>query len=241
MKLYFECNNGISGDMAVAALLDLGADRLKMEEAFESLDLDNEFSYNIKQVQVNAITATDFNVILKNDKTNHHRNLKDIITIIEKAKVSEKAMALAKKIFQIVAEAEAKVHKLPIEEVHFHEVGAIDSIADILGFAVLYDNLNPEKVYFSTLSEGQGSVKCQHGLLSVPVPAVCEIVKRFQIPVRITENDGEMITPTGAAIVAALYSPEKLTNDIIINKIGCGAGKRKYPNPVLRVMDVEER
>ncbi|MCR5262025.1 MAG: LarC family nickel insertion protein [Candidatus Gastranaerophilales bacterium] len=241
MKLYFDCGNGISGDMAVAALLDLGADRLKMEEAFQSLELENEFLYDIKQVQVNAISATDFDVILKNDKTHHHRNLKDINEIIAKAKVSEKARTLAKKIFQIVAEAEAKVHKLPVDEVHFHEVGAIDSIADILGFAVLYDDLNPEKVYFSSLTEGQGSVMCQHGQLSVPVPAVCEIVKSFQIPIRITENDGEMITPTGAAIVAALYSPEKLTTDFVINKTGYGAGKRKYPNPVLRVMDIEER
>ena len=110
-----------------------------------------------------------------------------------------------------------------------------------LYFAVLYDNLNPNKVYFSTLSEGQGSVMCQHGELSVPVPAVCEIVSRYQIPIRITDNQGEMITPTGAAIVAALFNEEKLPNEFIIEKVGYGRGKRPYKNPTLRVMKIKEK
>ena len=135
-----------------------------------------------------------------------HRNLDDVYEIINKAEITLNAKELAKKIFKIVAEAESKVHNKDILQIHFHEIGAIDSIVDIVSFAVLYDNLNPNKVYFSTLTEGQGSVMCQHGELSVPVPAVCEILSKYQILIRISDNQGEMITPTGAAIVAALFN-----------------------------------
>lgn len=260
MNLYFECGNGISGDMSVAALLDLGADRKKLEKALDSMNLNNEFSYEIKEVKVNSIKATDFDVILKypqehnhnephnahhqghhhhhHDMEHHHRNLKDVTEIIDKSDMTDSARTLAKKIFAIVAEAESDVHGLPIEEVHFHEVGAIDSIADIVAFSVLLDDLNPEKVYFNTLTEGQGTVICRHGAMSVPVPAVCAIVSKYKIPIKITPNEGEMITPTGAAIAAALYSEEKLPENFIIQKTGNGAGKRPYPNPVLRIFQV---
>ncbi len=240
-NLYFECNNGISGDMSVAALLDLGASREKLDKALNSMNLNNEFSYIIKDVKVNSIKATDFDVILKEHHSHehdhhHHRNLKDVIEIIEKADTTDSAKDLAKRIFTIVAEAESKVHNLPLDEVHFHEVGAIDSIADIVSFAVLFDDINPEKIYFSALTEGQGTVECQHGLMNVPVPAVCEISAKYRLPLKITQNNGEMVTPTGAAIAAALYNGEKLPEEIIIEKIGNGAGKRHYSNPVLRVI-----
>ena len=123
--------------------------------------------------------------------------------------------------------------------IHFHEIGAIDSIVDIVSFAVLYDDLNPEKVYFSTLTDGQGFVMCQHGKIQVPVPAVCEIASAYSLPIRITENDGEMVTPTGAAIAAALYTGEKLAEEFVIEKVGYGAGKRNYENPILRVMKIK--
>ncbi len=252
MKIYFECNSGISGDMSVAALLDLGADRTKLEKALNSMNLNNEFSYKITKVSINAIQATDFDVIISehkddhhhhhDDKTHHHhehRNLKDIYEIINKADMTQSAKTLSKKIFEIVATAEAEVHGKDISEVHFHEVGAIDSIADIVSFAVLYDDLAPDKAYFSTLTEGQGTIECQHGTLNIPVPAVCAIAKKYKLPIKITDNKGEMITPTGAAIVAALYTGEKLPSEIIIKNIGSGAGKRKYKNPILRVMLIE--
>lgn len=200
---------------------------------------------------VNAISTTDFDVILpehKHHEHNHehnhehhheHRNLNDVNEIIDKAEISENAKNLAKKIFKIVAEAESKVHNKDISEIHFHEIGAIDSIVDIVSFAVLYDNLRPEKVYFSTLTEGQGTVTCQHGELSVPVPAVCEIVSKYEIPIKITNNQGEMITPTGAAIVASLYTGESLPEEFVIKKVGYGRGKRPYKNPILRVMKIK--
>ena len=153
--------------------------------------------------------------------------------------MSESARELAKKIFRIVAEAEAQVHGKDISQVHFHEVGAIDSIADIISFAVLFDDLKPEKVYFSTLTEGQGIIECQHGTLNIPVPAVCAITSKYFIPLRISDNIGEMVTPTGAAIAASLFTGEKLPEEFIIKKVGTGAGKRKYKNPVLRVMVIE--
>lgn len=252
MNLYFECKSGISGDMSVAALLDLGASREKLDKALSSMKLENEFSYVISKKPVNAIMATDFDVILPECHHEHHhehshehhhhhehRNLDDVNAIIDKAEMSENAKNLAKKIFKIVAEAEGKVHGKEIKDVHFHEVGAIDSIADIVSFAVLYDDLNPENVYFSTLSDGQGFVCCQHGKIPVPVPAVCEIASAYGLPLKITDNDGEMVTPTGAAIVAALYTGKNLPNEIIIQKVGYGAGKRPYENPILRVMNIK--
>lgn len=257
MNLYFECKSGISGDMSVGALLDLGADREKLEKALFSMNLDNEFKYIISKISVNSIMTTDFDVILSQKEhhchaeeehhghehcghySHEHRNLDDINQIIDRAEATEGAKKLAKRIFEIVAEAESKVHGKSINDVHFHEVGAIDSIVDIVSFAVLFDDLNPEKVYFSTLTEGQGSVMCQHGRLPVPVPAVCEIAAKYALPIKITNNDGEMITPTGAAIVAALYTGENLPEKIIIEKTGYGRGKRPYENPILRIMKLK--
>lgn len=244
-NLYFECGNGISGDMSVGALLDLGASRDKLETALKSMGLDEEFTYKISEVKVNSIKATDFDVIIKehhhdhhghDSHHHHHRNLSDVISIIDKADTTKNAKNLAKKIFTIVAEAESKVHGLPIDEVHFHEVGAIDSIVDIVSFSVLFDDLGVNKVYFKSLTEGQGTVECQHGVMNVPVPAVYEIASKYKLPLKITDNEGEMITPTGAAIAAALYTGEKLHETMTIEKVGNGAGKRPYKNPVLRVI-----
>ena len=244
-NLYFECGNGISGDMSVGALLDLGASRDKLETALKSMGLDEEFTYKISEVKVNSIKATDFDVIIKehhhdhhghDSHHHHHRNLSDVISIIDKADTTKNAKNLAKKIFTIVAEAESKVHGLPIDEVHFHEVGAIDSIVDIVSFSVLFDDLGVNKVYFKSLTEGQGTVECQHGVMNVPVPAVYEIASKYKLPLKITDNEGEMITPTGAAIAAALYTGEKLPETMTIEKVGNGAGKRPYKNPVLRVI-----
>ncbi len=244
MNLYFECFNGISGDMAVAALLDLGADKEKLEKALCSMNLNDEFDFVISKKFVNAIITTDFDVILKkhemhcSEHHHEHRNLNDVNLIIDKADISDNAKNLAKKIFRIIAEAESKVHGKDINDVHFHEVGAVDSIIDIVSFCVLFDELAPQKVYFSALTDGQGEVECRHGIIPVPVPAVCEIVSKYKIPLNISDVKGEMITPTGAAIVAALYNGEKLPEGFIINKTACGRGKRSYPCPILRVMSI---
>jgi hypothetical protein len=140
-----------------------------------------------------------------------------------------------------VARAEAKAHGLGLQEVHFHEVGAVDSIVDIVAAAVCIDNLNIQDVVVSELYEGTGHVKCQHGILPVPVPAVVNILAENGLPIRITDVRGEMITPTGAAIAAALKTKDSLPRGYIIRKIGIGAGKKDFPKAnVVRAYLIDE-
>ena len=155
-----------------------------------------------------------------------HRNLYDIYTIIDRLQSSDKVKQLARRIFEIVAEAESKAHGLPIDQVHFHEVGAIDSIVDIISTAVCLDNLGIEKVIVSPLAEGQGYVRCQHGTLPVPVPATANIAQAYGLKLRFTETPGEMVTPTGAAIAAALGTGASMPKNYRIVKIGIGAGNK---------------
>lgn len=157
-----------------------------------------------------------------------HRHLKDVEAVIDGTDMTESARALAKKIFRIVAEAESKAHNLPIEEVHFHEVGAIDSIVDIISAAVCFDSLNITNVIVPKLSEGTGTVRCQHGVLPVPVPATLNIVTAYHMPLEIMDAKGEYVTPTGAAIAAALATSHSLPASFTILKTGLGAGKRDY-------------
>ncbi len=274
--LYLECNYGISGDMAVASLLDAGADRTALEEALASIPAKG-FKTEIKRVEKNGISCLDFNVILDSAHENHdhdmnylfghesaeheelghcqengetphehshsaqhehhhgeqvhhheHRNLHDVLEIIDKTKMTQNARNLAHKIFEIIAKAESKAHSKPVEEVQFHEVGAIDSIVDVLALSVCFDSLNVEKVFVPFLCEGTGTVRCQHGILPVPVPAVLNIAKDFSIPLKIIGERGEFVTPTGAAFVAAVATDFCLPQDFILKKIGMGAGKRDY-------------
>ncbi|MCM1204893.1 MAG: DUF111 family protein [Bacteroidales bacterium] len=170
-----------------------------------------------------------------------HRGIKEIREIIENSSMTEGAKATALNIFTILAEAEAKAHRVPVEEVHFHEVGAVDSIVDIVSVAVCLDNLRITKVVVPELWEGKGTVRCQHGILPIPVPAVANIMQAYHLSVQITEIMGELVTPTGAAIVAAIKTSGKLPEKFTIKKIGLGAGKRKYECPgLLRAMLIEE-
>ena len=262
-NLYFECNSGISGDMAVAALLDLGADKNALLKTLDSIPAEG-FKIEISDVVKNGIRCCDFNVILDHGHENHdhdteylfghkhadeeehhhhheHRNLGDILHIIEHTELSENAKNLAGKIFRIVAESEAKAHAVPLEEVHFHEVGAIDSIVDIVAFAFCFDNLGIERVFIPHLCEGHGEIRCQHGILPVPVPAVVNIVEKYALPLRITGTHGELVTPTGAAIAAAVRTDGTLPGLFKIAKTGLGAGKRNYEKPsILRAFLIEE-
>ena len=161
--------------------------------------------------------------------------------ILNSGDLTPHARELALKIFGIVAEAESKAHGKPVEEVHFHEVGAIDSIVDIAAAAVCLDDLGITDVVVTGLSEGTGFVECQHGLLPVPVPAVANIASAYGLPLRIREMQGEMVTPTGAAIVAAIRTRDSLPEEFTIRRIGLGAGKRDFGMPnVLRAMLIEE-
>ncbi|MCD7818312.1 MAG: nickel pincer cofactor biosynthesis protein LarC [Lachnospiraceae bacterium] len=308
--LYLECHSGISGDMTVAALLDLGADRDVLSAALASLPLSG-YSVEIKDVFKSGIRACDFHVILdeehenhdhdmvylygdtassetqaisdtrthisytqaapdantqtsytqtapdtdiqtshthnKNNHEHHHnhshhsRNLQDIISIIRAGQLTANAAKLAIRIFEILAEAEAKVHGKGINEVHFHEVGAVDSIVDIVAAAVCLDNLRPDQVIVSPLTEGCGQIRCQHGLIPIPVPAVTAIAEQNGLVLKLTDISGELVTPTGAAIAAAVRSGDKLPNQFQILKTGHGAGKRDYATAgFLRAMLIEE-
>nr|WP_315023040.1 nickel pincer cofactor biosynthesis protein LarC [uncultured Aminipila sp.] len=266
--LYLECYSGISGDMTVGALLDLGADQNVLEKTLESLDLEG-YHLHFGRAKKCGIDAFDFDVHLEHENhhehehhhphhhheqhhTHHergtehehhheHRNINDIYKIIDKMEASEKVKTLSRKMFNIVAEAEAKAHGIPVDEVHFHEVGAIDSIIDILGVAVCIENLGIDQVIVSPLSEGQGYVKCQHGVIPVPVPATVNIAAKHSLILKLTDNEGEMVTPTGAAIAAALNSEKSLPTSYTISQIGIGSGKKDFKNAnILRAMIIEE-
>ena len=157
-----------------------------------------------------------------------HRHLADVEAIIDATDMTDSAKALANRIFRIVAEAESKAHNLPLEEVHFHEVGAIDSIVDIISAAVCFDNLGVTDVIVPKLTEGTGTVRCQHGVLPVPVPATLHIVEDYHMPLEIMDAKGEYVTPTGAAIAAALCTTHQLPKSFRVLETGLGAGKRAY-------------
>lgn len=170
-----------------------------------------------------------------------HRRMKEILEIIAQADMTERAKATAVRIFEILAEAESKAHGVSREEVHFHEVGAVDSIVDIVTVAVCLDELDVTEVIVPYLCEGNGMVRCQHGLIPIPVPAVANIVQNHGLVLKPTEIQGELVTPTGAAIVAAIRTSDRLPERFTIQKIGLGAGKRQYERPsILRAMLIEE-
>ena len=298
-KLYLECTSGISGDMTVAALLDLGADRGVLDKALHSLPVSG-FRTKISRVKKSGLDACDFNVILEHDNHDHdmeylhghehemehhynhehahsaeyhyhdhehthaaehpdhehthehshehshtheyshsheHRGMREITEIIQGSEMTDRAKKMALHVFDILAHAESKAHGVNAEEVHFHEVGAIDSIVDIAAIAVCMDNLDITDVIVPVLYEGTGFIRCQHGQIPVPVPAVAHIAEDHHLKLKITDIQGELVTPTGAAVVAAFCTSEKLPEDFSILKSGLGAGKREYRCPgILRAM-----
>ncbi len=175
------------------------------------------------------------------EHSHEHRGLPEILELLKNSTMTERAYGHAEKIFRILAEAEAKAHGVPADQVYFHEVGAIDSIMDIAAAGICLDDLDVDRVYIPELTEGCGTVRCQHGILPIPVPAVSNIAAAHALPVHKTEIRGELITPTGAAIAAAIRTDEKMPEHFIIEKIGLGAGKRKYETPgFLRAMLIRE-
>ena len=319
-SIYFECYNGVSGDMTVAALLDMRKDEKELTRQLATLPLDG-FAVEISRVKKSGLDCCDFNVVLEKEYHNHdhdivylyghkeskaehehshsihshdeqghdhhshhahphghshhehphsphdhphshshhehphghshhehghhaghiHRTLGDVTEIITQSGISDGAKKIASDIFRVLAEAEAKAHGASIEEVHFHEVGAVDSIVDIAAAAICLDNLGISQVIVPELYEGRGTVRCAHGILPIPVPAVMHITASHGIAMHTTNTEAELVTPTGAAIVAAVRTSDKLPEKYTILATGMGAGKRDYGRTsVLRTMIIEE-
>jgi uncharacterized protein (TIGR00299 family) protein len=279
--LYFDCFSGISGDMTVGALLDLGIDKDLFMGELGKLNLGG-CDVLIEKTTKQGIAGTDFNVIVNeeyddlvkrmekkghlktemllnhehthdhhdDDNNNHHhnhsdnqgdqsdnhcnqsqhehgRNLLDIEALIDRSTLKQSVKSISKKVFREIAKAEAKVHNKSINEIHFHEVGAVDSIVDIVGTAICLDLLGVKEVYCSPLHDGQGFIECAHGIIPVPVPAVLEILANSQIPLVIEDVKTELITPTGAGIVKTLCRNFGSMPVMIIDKVGYGFGKRE--------------
>ncbi|HPA62341.1 MAG TPA: nickel pincer cofactor biosynthesis protein LarC [Spirochaetota bacterium] len=240
--LYFDCFAGISGDMTVGALLDLGADEKELMRSLDMLHL-HGYRIEIKKALKNGISGTDFNVIIEeehshhshHDHHHHSRNFSDISGLINSSPLDSFVKELSLKIFREIAEAESKIHAKSIDEVHFHEVGAIDSIVDIVAAAVCLNMLKPDKIISSPLNLGEGTVECAHGVFPVPAPATAEILKG--IPVYSSGIKKEMTTPTGAAIIKCIAEDFSSFPAMKIASTGYGLGKRNLEVPnVLRLV-----
>ncbi len=236
MKIvYFDCFSGISGDMIIGALIDLGLDFKYLEKELKKLKLRN-CRIEAKKIIKNGISATKFNVIEKYSRKDHHeeRNLKEVNKIIDKSKLDKRTKNTIKKIFYKIAVAEAKVHKTSINKINFHEIGAIDTIVDIAGAVIGLGKLGIEKIYCSKLNVGTGFVEFSHGKFPVPAPATAEILKN--VPIYHNNIKFELVTPTGAAIITTLAEKFGEMPAMKVEKIGYGAGAKDLPQPnVLRV------
>ena len=244
MKLLFDCFYGVSGDMIVGALLDLGADQNSLKKVLKSLGL-KDYQIKISKVKIGNITATDFDVVLSSDNHDHDMNflfgdkevnfefkekrrLSDIANLLEKSSMTERAKEIALKIFDVVAQAEGKAHGIPKENVIFHETGAMDSIIDIVSIAVCFDNLNISKAFVTNLREGQGQINTRVGYLPIPTPAVKNVLEGYGASLEVCSLPFELITPTGISAIAVLTNFKNIDSKIDIIKDGFGSGKRDY-------------
>lgn len=233
MLAYFDCFSGLAGDMIVAALLDAGADHPTFRNELTKLNLP-EFDVEITPVRRAGLAAKLFTV--SRPPTDEHRSLSQILTIIHDSTLSDRVKRHATDIFRRLADAEAKVHQCTTDDVHFHEVGAVDSIVDIIGVCVCLEILNIDNVQFPCVPVGSGTVTTDHGVLPVPAPATAELLVGHRV---CTDGEGERTTPTGAAIVTTLGQQVSVMPELTIKSLGYGAGTRTHevgPPNVLRVI-----
>jgi uncharacterized protein (TIGR00299 family) protein len=228
---YFNCSSGISGDMILAALVDLGWSVKELESELNKLDLSN-YQIKAKKVAKKGITSTQIEIRIEEDKK--ERKLKDILSILDESKLEKKIKERSRAIFIRLASVEAKIHGKSPQEIHFHELGGLDTIIDVVGAVTGMKCLGIEKVYSSSLPLGKGFVKCSHGTLPVPAPATLELLKG--VPVYGSNIEAELVTPTGAAIISTLAENFGQMPPMKIESIGYGAGQRDLPIPnLLRV------
>jgi len=234
MKIaYADCFSGISGDMFLAALLDAGLPLDVLQDGINKLNLPEKVELKVTETHKGAMRATNLEVIVPHSHT--HRHLNDILAIISDSQLSDRVKETASQVFTLVAEAEARVHGEPVEHIHFHEVGALDSIADVTGAAIGLEALGIERLYASPLPYGSGTVQCDHGLIPLPAPATLEVLRMVKAPLSPSTVDVELVTPTGAAILGALATFDRPA--MTVTGTGIGAGKRDLPWPnILRLM-----
>src|SRR5690349_10210878 len=223
--LYFDCFAGASGDMILGALVAAGVDPSVLREQLSRLNVDG-FEISFETVTRSGLSATYARVETAHE--HKHRHLSDIRKIIESSGVSDKAKALSIEIFTRLAEAEARVHNEPVEDVHFHEVGALDAIVDIVGAAICFDLLKIDRFVSSPLHVGSGMIEMAHGRFPVPPPAVAELLRG--VPFYSGEIKGELLTPTGAAIITTVCQEYGPIPRIKTDRTGYGAGTRQYDN-----------
>lgn len=233
---YLQCPTGIAGDMFLGALVSLGVSLEYIDRGLKGLNLSSQYNLRQETVERQGQSATKIHVDLTHDPHHHHRHLPDIERIIENGNLPPKVRNNSLAIFHKLAEAEGKVHGIPPEKVHFHEVGSIDAIVDIVGTCLGLDYLNIDTLYCSPLPTGGGSVKADHGILPVPVPAVLELWQTREVPIYSNGIDKELVTPTGAAIVTTLVKDFGQPPTMKLSKIGLGAGNYDLPIPnILRL------
>lgn len=220
--LHFDCFSGISGDMVLGALVDLGLPQELLINAISSLTL--PIQVEVERVKRCGFAATKVNIIAQDEE--HYRFLPDVEAILDRADVTTQARELAKRIFRKLAEAEAASHGMPLEKVHFHEVGALDSIADILGAAVGLDHFQPQFITSSPVPTGIGTVKGAHGLMPIPAPGTAALLKG--IPIAPSDVKFELTTPTGAAILASVVNEYSPSLNMTIMAQGSGAGTKDF-------------
>lgn len=233
--LYFDCFCGAAGDMIVGALIDAGADFKQLESSLATLKVDG-YRLSCEKINKHGTMATKFDVHLDEQHDHPHRHLRHVVEIIESGDLPEEVKRASLETFQRVAECEAEVHGTTIEKVHFHEVGAVDSIIDIVGTHLALHQLKPDAIHSSALHVGSGTVKCAHGIMPVPAPATALLLRG--VPSYSGDVDGELVTPTGAALIAQLaesFGPMPL---MTIDTIGVGSGTKDIPDRpnVIRAM-----
>ncbi|WP_172370036.1 nickel pincer cofactor biosynthesis protein LarC [Sporosarcina jiandibaonis] len=247
--LYFDCFSGISGDMVIGALIDAGGDPTHLVNELKKLKMVDEYELTFTRVVKNGISSTKFDVLLETEAHHHehehshddhhghsHRSYKHIVQLIKSAGFSERVEAMSLSIFEKIGIAEGMIHGVALDDVHFHEVGAVDSIIDIVGTAILLEQLEIDKIQSSPIPVGSGKIHIDHGIYPVPAPATLEILRG--IPIAASDVKGELATPTGAAIVAVLSETFGTLPAMRVKSIGYGAGTKTFPTHpnVLRVI-----
>ncbi|OGQ92023.1 MAG: TIGR00299 family protein [Deltaproteobacteria bacterium RIFOXYA2_FULL_55_11] len=234
MKIaYFDCPSGISGNMILGALIDAGLDPAFLRKELRKLKITpclpagRNYELRITNLKKHGIATTHIDVTTP--EQHHHRGLTEILSIINKSKLDKSVKEMSSRIFRRLAAAEAKVHGVPINKIHFHEVGAVDAIIDIVGTSIGVRSLEIGAIYCSPLPHGVGNIRHAHGVLPNPAPATAELLKKF--PTYGTKIKGELVTPTGAAIIRTLAKACEIPPKMKVGSIGYGAGSKEFSIP----------